>query len=138
MVAALQPVPAACKFVHLREQRQRLRQRLREIEDAVRIKRLTVVAQRNLIHALHRARQHGIQVASEAFQDVRNLVADTKYIVSMDLPRVGRAAVFSRIAVESLARLIVLIEKVVFDAVEDPSGKPWRGNGATRDLAEAR
>ena len=108
VVAPLESVPAPRELVHLREQRQRLGERLRKIEDAVRIERLPVFSQRDLVDALHGPRQHRVQVAPECLQHVRYFAADAKHIVPVNLPVIRGSAVLSGIPVEPLPRLLSL------------------------------
>ena len=57
VIPPLEPVSAARELVHLREQRQRLGERLGEIEHPVRIEGVPILAKRDLIDALHGSRQ---------------------------------------------------------------------------------
>ena len=57
VIAPLEPVAAARELVHLRQQRQRLRERLRKIEHAVRVERLAIFAEGDLVDAPDASRQ---------------------------------------------------------------------------------
>ena len=55
VVPSFEAIPASREFLHLRQQGQRAREDFREIEETMRIKCVTVFAQRDLIGATYRA-----------------------------------------------------------------------------------
>ena len=133
VIAPLESVPAPRELVHLREQRQRLGERLRKVEDAVRIERLPVFSQRDLVNAPHGPRQHRVQIAPECLERVRHFAADAKHVVPVNLPGIRGSAVLGGIPVEPLPRLFVLIEEMILDAVEHPAREPRRRHRAARN-----
>ena len=55
MVPPFEAIPASRKFLHLCQQEKRAREDLRKVEETMRIKRVTVLAQRDLIGTTYRA-----------------------------------------------------------------------------------
>ena len=94
LVSALEPIPAARELVHLREQRQGARQRFGKVDHAMRIQRALVFGERDGVDTSHAARQHGVQVAAEDLERAGDVASDPLHVCTMNLPCLGRAAVF--------------------------------------------
>ena len=138
VISSFQAIAAARELVHLRQQRQRLRQRLGKIEDAMRIERVAVLPERDLVNAADASREHGIQIAPERLQRLGDVSTDGEHVGAVDPPGLGGLAVFRGVAVEPLPRLLVLVEEVSFDPIEHAARKPGRGHRTARRSAACR
>ena len=61
------------------------------------------------------------------------MLPNTQHVVAVNLPGFRGSAVFGGIAVEPLPWLLLLIQKMVFDAVEHAAGEPRRRHRAARN-----